>query len=455
MKKRTTISVLLLSLTLFIGACGSGGGEGGSNSAPVADAGTDQYVETNTLVALDGSASTDADGNTLTHTWSFDSMPSGSSVVLSDDTVVDPTFTSDVAGEYVLHLVVNDGTVDSAPDTVTITAVTDLIYYVDALNGSDTNTGTSTAPFKTITHALNVAGTDGTIQVLPGTYDETLGETFPLILQAGQVLLGDEANKGDGTTPTVINGWSVVDGTTVKATIVGAEGAQVTGFTFNHVYEFSAYGIYSADATVTVSGNTFTSNNYGGIYLIGTGDPIIENNVFDTSSYAVYTLCQGIATIQDNAVVGGSIPVNTLVGDTVIRRNTFTSSGQVAIQIQGGSPRIEENTFTSSGYSTYGALRVWNGTPVVRGNAFTLSAGRAVTILNNAAPDLGTAADPGGNTFAGTNIETLRIETGATVASVYAIGNTWHAATPACGTEIVINTGATVYWGAGPSDTCP
>ncbi len=39
---------------------------------------------------------------------------------MSDSTAVTPTFTVDLPGTYVVQLIVNDGTVDSAPDTVTI-----------------------------------------------------------------------------------------------------------------------------------------------------------------------------------------------------------------------------------------------------------------------------------------------------------------------------------------------
>ncbi|MCB1852965.1 MAG: PKD domain containing protein, partial [Gammaproteobacteria bacterium] len=68
---------------------------------------------------LDGSGSTDVDGDSLTFYWSL-TPPSGCCVVLSDPTAVMPTFEVDVPGTYLAQLIVNDGTVDSAPDTVTI-----------------------------------------------------------------------------------------------------------------------------------------------------------------------------------------------------------------------------------------------------------------------------------------------------------------------------------------------
>jgi cytochrome c553 len=94
-----------------------------SNSAPTADAGTDQNVSVGTAVTLDGTGSSDADGDSLTYAWTLVSKPSGSSVSLPNPVTTDMVFfTPDVAGTYVVQLVVNDGTADSNPDTVTITA---------------------------------------------------------------------------------------------------------------------------------------------------------------------------------------------------------------------------------------------------------------------------------------------------------------------------------------------
>ena len=90
------------------------------NSAPVANAGADQTVLVNDTVQLDGSGSSDVDGDSLSFTWSFVSRPAGSSATLSNTKVLKPTFDVDVAGTYTVQLIVNDGTVDSAPDTVTI-----------------------------------------------------------------------------------------------------------------------------------------------------------------------------------------------------------------------------------------------------------------------------------------------------------------------------------------------
>ncbi|HSN03387.1 MAG TPA: PKD domain-containing protein, partial [Nitrospira sp.] len=94
-----------------------------SNVAPVANAGPNRTVLPGTLVTLDGSQSTDANGDPLTYSWSLLSKPANSgSVVLTNPGTVHPTFTVDrQAGDYIVQLIVNDGTVNSAPVTVTIT----------------------------------------------------------------------------------------------------------------------------------------------------------------------------------------------------------------------------------------------------------------------------------------------------------------------------------------------
>lgn len=98
-------------------------GSGKTNTIPVANAGSAQNIHTGSLVTLDGSESNDADGDSLTYSWTFTSIPSGSSASLSDSTLINPTFTADLDGSYLLNLTVNDGIVSSAAATVTISAV--------------------------------------------------------------------------------------------------------------------------------------------------------------------------------------------------------------------------------------------------------------------------------------------------------------------------------------------
>ncbi len=91
-----------------------------ANRAPTANAGPDQTAHVGDSVALDGSASTDPDGDSLGFLWSFAARPSGSTATLADPTLVKPGFRVDKPGSYRLGLTVNDGRLASAPAYTTV-----------------------------------------------------------------------------------------------------------------------------------------------------------------------------------------------------------------------------------------------------------------------------------------------------------------------------------------------
>jgi hypothetical protein len=89
------------------------------NARPISNAGTDQSVNEDSLVKLDGSLSSDPDNNPLTYNWT---APAG--IVLSSNTVKNPEFTAPKVStntEYLFTLIVNDGSLNSTSDQVVIT----------------------------------------------------------------------------------------------------------------------------------------------------------------------------------------------------------------------------------------------------------------------------------------------------------------------------------------------
>lgn len=82
------------------------------NSRPVAMAGPDQYVTTDSLVQLDGSTSYSLINTPLDYEWRIENRPSLSRTVLDSSTSITPTFTADVSGVYLIGLKVYDAITD-------------------------------------------------------------------------------------------------------------------------------------------------------------------------------------------------------------------------------------------------------------------------------------------------------------------------------------------------------
>lgn len=127
-------------------------GDSPSNGLPLANAGPDQSTSTGTTVTLDGSASSDPEGVTLSYSWRAISSPADSEAVLSDSSVSSPTFVPDIQGEYVFGLVVNDGVQLSSEDFVA----------VQALGEAPEDTGSPADPIDTGDDGTDDDGTDDT-----------------------------------------------------------------------------------------------------------------------------------------------------------------------------------------------------------------------------------------------------------------------------------------------------
>lgn len=97
-------------------------GVGSCNSPPVANAGAPQSVLIGSTVTLDGSATSDANNDALTYTWSILQTPTGSTTSLASTTAVKTSFVPERAGQYVITLVASDGKSVSAVASTTITA---------------------------------------------------------------------------------------------------------------------------------------------------------------------------------------------------------------------------------------------------------------------------------------------------------------------------------------------
>lgn len=87
----------------------------GPNTAPLAAIDAPVSGPVGERVQLDGTMSEDPDGDSLFYSWLLERVPEGSATALTDPSSPTPSFTPDVAGDYSIGLVVNDGSVDSEP----------------------------------------------------------------------------------------------------------------------------------------------------------------------------------------------------------------------------------------------------------------------------------------------------------------------------------------------------
>lgn len=198
------------------------------NQPPTANAGPDQTKNENTLVTLDGSGSHDPDLDGLSYHWS---QTGGPGVALTGATTVNPTFTAPnvAAGGAFLtfQLVVHDGHVSSAADTVQIAVVNVNDPPVCSLAQASPNL--LWPPNHTMTQVSIVGLTDPQNQTLTITYpnvkqDEPInglgdGDTTPDAAVSGNDILLRAERSGTG------NGRVYV----VQFTATNADGAECNG----------------------------------------------------------------------------------------------------------------------------------------------------------------------------------------------------------------------------------
>lgn len=174
------------------------------------------------------------------------------------------------------------------------------IYYVST-SGKDTNSGSAAAPFKTFSKAASVLAAGDTLQVLAGTYNETL----------------TLSKSGTAAAPiTVIGNGAILNMQASKA-----NGISITG-SYIKVSNFEIIG--AVDFGILVAGK----------YVV-----VENNNVHDTVTK------NGVGTCGLSTSWGSAVKVKVGGENSIIRNNTvYNNCGEGIAVTRGVIALVENNT---------------------------------------------------------------------------------------------------------------
>ncbi|EMN13259.1 LIC10774 family surface protein [Leptospira borgpetersenii] len=263
------------------------------------------------------------------------------------------------------------------------------MHYVDSISGNDSNAGTKSAPYRTITKAILASKADGTkvIYVAPGTYDTSIGETFPISIPDGVNLYGDYDGKGlvggsssfyagpPGTTPktgpTWINGGGFdVNNTAWNATIIPKNNSQIAGFKIINPNPLSPGGYFTRGisiqnfVSIKIRNNTITGMSSGaGIYIeyftvTAVGSNTISGNQITSNYWGIEDggIRASYDKVENNFISRNFIGISTTQGLDLGQgttgsagNNTFSCNTYEDIMI-GGSSNISKTQYAMNNY---------------------------------------------------------------------------------------------------------
>jgi RHS repeat-associated protein len=386
------------------------------NSPPVANAGPNQSINVGAIVQLDGSRSTDVDGDPLTYTWAILSAPSGSGATLSSTTAVQPTFVADRVGTYVAQLIVNDGTVNSPPSTVTIstndvppvanpgpnrTVTVGTSVTLDGTGSTDSDAQPLTYSWSLLTKpagsvaVLSAANTSQpTFQAdLPGDY------VIQLIVNDGYLFSAPATvTVSTNDVPPVANpgpDQTLVAGTTVQLDGTASTDSVNHALTYQWAILSQPTGGTAALSDASVSKPTFVAD-IAGLYVV----QLIVNDGYVDSQPATMRVT---ATPANQAPVVNAGPDQTIIlpTNTAMLNGTATDdglpNGTLTIQWSNLSPSVGAVTFDSPNAAATQATFSQAGTYVLQLSANDSLLSSSATTKVTVSPATGPSANAGPN----------------------------------------------------------
>lgn len=247
------------------------------------------------------------------------------------------------------------------------------LLYINPTTGVDTASGSQSAPFKTLTKALQQATPNTTLRLAPGTYSTANGEIFPLIVPSNVTIVGDESQKGKGIQ--IIGSGRFLSPTFggQNVTFKLENNAKLQGLTITNK-DSRGTAVWVESTNPTIVNCTFINSLREGIFATGSAKPIVTDCVF-----------------FQNAAAGISI-VREAKGE--YRRNVCQNTGYGIAIGDNAAPLLVENRIFEN---RAGVVLSRAARPVLRGNIIERNTESGLTVLETCLPDLGNSQEPGGN----------------------------------------------------------
>ena len=263
--------------------------------------------------------------------------PVGSSVALSSATSAKPTFTADVAGTYVLTLIVNDGKVDSAVAAVSVTAsaansapvanaglaqsvVAGSVVTLDGTSSTDANNDPLTYKWFLTSNPYNSTATLSSSSSVKPTFITDVAGTyvFSLIVNDGKV------DSAVATIAVKANLAAISDTTPPSIRLLADTTPLIAGQTKNITFFLSEPSSNFLLTDITVTGGALSN-------WVGYGDTYTALFTPATNSTADGVVSVGSGVFTDtaqNANADGSDANNTITlnVDTVIPTIALSTS---------------------------------------------------------------------------------------------------------------------------------
>ena len=266
--------------------------------------------------------------------------------------------------------------------------------FVNPVTGKDVGAGSSNAPFKTLTKALISAKAGATIKLAPGTYNAAGGEVFPLVIPTGVMVLGDEPSKGKGILIVGSGKYTSPSFSNQNIALRLESDAQLRGVTVTNQGE-KGTGVWIESTSPVVANNTFTNCGREGIFVSGTGKPLILDNVFVANA------------------ASGIFLVRNAKGE--VRRNICQKTGYGIAISDSAAPLVADNKLMGN---SAGIFLSREARPVLRNNLLEKNTTGGLIVTGNAKPDLGSSQDPAGNILRDNGQFDLQNSTSLTLVSV-------------------------------------